>query len=179
MVDERQNERSAPWFGQPLVISIPMSSPAHPGDTKFPRWTRSRRLLAWVGGGWLFALVVAPHARGCLEEINARTTGPSYGLANDAPSVVAAALDQPARVAELLGNTSPVPTASTACELTWTDQEKTYVYAQRASRAAPRTAWRAVTAGGRAILGRYAADLWAGDCRRPSQPRPRQILRRR
>ena len=142
-----------------------MSPALEPGDTKRPRWSRRQRLIAWVGGGWLFGLVVAPWARGCLEEVNARTTGPSYGLANDAVSAVATALDDPARVAELLGGPSSVPPAGASCALTWTEQEKTYVYAQRASRAAHRTVWRAVTIGGQAFLGRYVADLWAGDCR--------------
>ena len=109
------------------------------------------------------ALIVAPHLRWWIEEHNHRTTGPSFGLANDAASALAAALDQPAHVAELVGD--PVPTPETSCELTWTDQEKTYVYAQRAARATPETAWRAVTVPGKAILGHYVADLWAGDCR--------------
>ena len=143
-----------------------MTSPSQAGDTKPPRWSRRQRLIAWVGGGWLFALVLAPWARGCLEEVNVRTTGPGYGLANDAASAVAAALDDPARVAELLGGPGSVPEAGTSCTLTWTEHEKTYVYAQRASRAAPRAVWRAVTVGGQAFLGRYTADLWAGDCRR-------------
>jgi hypothetical protein len=133
---------------------------------KTPRWSRRQRLIAWVAGGWFFALVVAPWARGCLEEVNARTTGPSYGLANDAVSAVAAALEGPARVAELMGGAGDLAAGGASCALTWADQEKTYVFAQRASRAAPRTVWRAVTTGGRAFLGRYAADLWAGDCRR-------------
>ena len=75
--------------------------------------------------------------------------------------------DQPARIAELLGDAGSDAPAATSCELTWMDREETHVYAQRASRAAPETAWRAVTVGGQAILGRYTADLWAGDCRRP------------
>ena len=126
---------------------------------------RASFLLAWVVGGWLVALVAAPQLRWWMEEHNHRTTGPSFGLANDAASAIAAALDQPARAAELSGE--PVPTPKTSCDLTWTDREKTYVYAQRASRAAPETAWRAVTVPGKTILGHYVADLWAGDCREP------------
>ncbi len=126
---------------------------------------RGLSLVAWVVGGWLAALVAVPHLRWWIEEHNHRTTGPSYGLANDAAASLAAALDQPARVAELVAVPESEPTPATSCELTWTDREKTYVYAQRASRAAPETAWRAVTVAGKAILGRYVADLWAGDCR--------------
>jgi hypothetical protein len=124
-------------------------------------------LIVWVVGGWLAALVAAPHLRWWLEEHNHRTTGPSFGLANDAATVLAAVLDQPARVAELVGGSEFEPTPNATCALTWTDREKTYVYAQRAPRATPETAWRAVTVAGRTILGRYAADLWAGDCRTP------------
>ena len=124
-------------------------------------------LVAWVVGGWLAALVAAPHVRWWIEEHNHRTTGSSYGLANDAATALAAALDQPARVAELVGGPESESGSNASCALTWTDREKTYVYAQRASRAAPETAWRAVTIPGKAILGRYVADLWAGDCRHP------------
>ena len=154
-------------MGQPLVVSGPMSSPSPPGDTKFRRWSQNQRLLAWVVGGWLFALVVAPSIRGDLEELNAWTLGPAHGLVNDAASVVATALDQPPRARDLLGSVAD-PAPGTACALTWTDQENTYVYAQRASRAGSRTAWRAATVSGRAVLARYVADLWAGDCRLPS-----------
>jgi hypothetical protein len=128
---------------------------------------RTFSLVAWVVGGWLVALVAAPHLRWWMEEHNHRTTGPSFGLANDAAAALAAALDQPTRIAELAGAPDSEPTNAT-CVLTWTDREKTYVYAQQASRAKPETAWRTVTMAGRAILGRYAADLWAGDCREPS-----------
>ena len=121
-------------------------------------------LLLWVVGGWLAALVAAPTVRAWIEEHNARTVGPSHGLSNDAASVLAAALDEPSRVAELVGSPATASEAGATCALTWTDREKTYVYAKRASRAAPETAWRAVTIAGRTILGRYAADLWAGNC---------------
>jgi len=140
-----------------------MSSWTKPGEAKVARWRRGYFLLAWVVGGWLSALLIAPHARWWIEEHNHRTTGPSYGLANDAATALAAALDKPTRLAELVGGPEPKPEAS--CELTWTDREKTYVYAQRASRATPETAWRSVTMAGRAVLGRYVADLWAGDCK--------------
>jgi len=129
------------------------------------KWRRRLLLVLWVVGGWLAALVAAPHLRWWIEEHNHRTTGPSYGLANDAASALAAYLDQPARVAELVGGTGPG--SADSCELTWTDRKKTYVYAQRALRAAPESAWRAVTVPGKATLGRYVADLWSGDCRAP------------
>src|SRR5450759_5123621 len=131
------------------------------------KWRRRLLLVLWVVGGWLAALVAAPHLRWWIEEHNHRTTGPSYGLANDAAMSLGAALDDPKRMAELAG----VPVAEllpkSSCELTWTDREKAYVHAQRASRAVPETAWRAVTVPGKAMLGRYSADLWAGDCRTP------------
>jgi len=132
--------------------------------------SRRRRVLlgAWVLAGWLSAVFVAGPLRGWLEEYRSRTTGPSYGLANDAAAALGAKLNTPERMAELLG----VPAAplrerdeqDKVCGLTFTDRERTYIHARRANRARPETAWLAVTTGGRAVLGHYAADLWSGNC---------------
>ncbi|MBN2574252.1 MAG: hypothetical protein JXP73_06785, partial [Deltaproteobacteria bacterium] len=124
-------------------------------------------LAVWVLGGWLTALVLVPRFRLWLEEHNQRTAGPAFGLANDVAMSLAAALDDPKRKAELAAVTASELLPEAACELTWTDREKTYVHAVRPTRAAPETAWRAVTVPGKAVLGRYSADLWAGDCRTP------------
>ncbi len=86
---------------------------------------------------------------------------------DDTAMSLAAALDDPKRIAELAGVAVVEPQATSSCELTWTDREK-MSYAQRPTRAVPETAWRAVTVPGKAVLGRYSAGLWAGDCRTPS-----------
>jgi hypothetical protein len=118
----------------------------------------------WVLGGWAMALFLAPRARDWLQEYRSRTTGPSYGLANDAATAIAAKLNTPQQMAQLLGLSIDVLDAKRACSLTWTDREATYVHAQRASRARPETAYATVTVNGRAVLGRYSVDLWKGDC---------------
>jgi hypothetical protein len=120
--------------------------------------------VAWVLAGWASAIFVAPVLQGWLEAYRSRTTGPSYGLANDAAAAMAAKLNTREQIAQLLG--TPVASLSDAkvCSLTWADREKSYVHAQRASRAQPETAWMAVTVAGRAVLGRFRTDLWSGDC---------------
>ena len=118
----------------------------------------------WVLVGWITALYLAPRARDWLQEYRSRTTGPAYGLANDVATAVAAKLGTPQQMAQLLGAGSEPMNPAKACTLTWTDQEATYVHAQRASRARSETAYATVTVNGRAVLGRYAVDLWRGDC---------------
>jgi hypothetical protein len=121
-------------------------------------------LVVWVAAGWGSALLAAPRLRDWLVEYRSRTTGPSYGLANDAASVVAAELGTRERMAELLGAPAADLDESKLCRLTWMDREKTYVHAQRASRARPAYGLLGVTAAGRAALGLYAVDLWSGNC---------------
>ena len=144
-----------------------MSSGSNPGRATAPdkdrRSPRSTALLGlWICGGWAMALFLAPRARDWLDEYRSRTTGPSYGLANDAATAIAAKLGTPQQMVQLLG--SDAFDAKRACDLTWTDREATHVFAQRHSRARPETAFTTVTVNGRTVLGRYSVDLWTGDC---------------
>ena len=118
----------------------------------------------WIGVGWVLALLVAPRAQGWFEEYGRRTTGPAYGLANDAASAIAARLGAPEEMARLLGVDANSFDGKRACSLSWTDHEETYVLGQRRNRAHPETAFSAVTVNGRTVLGRYSVDLWTGDC---------------
>ena len=118
----------------------------------------------WICGGWAMALFLAPRARDWLDEYRSRTTGPAYGLANDAATAIAAKLGTPQQMAQLLGVGADAFDAKRACSLTWTDHEATYVFAQRRNRARPETAFTTVTVNGRTVLGRYSVDLWRGDC---------------
>lgn len=148
-----------------------MTSPSQAGDTKPPRWSRLRVVVlgAWILAGWASALFAAPALRGWLEEYGSRTTGPSFGLANDAATAMAAKLGTRERIAELLGVPPASLDESKVCSLTWADREKTYVHAQRPGRARPANALLGVTVAGRAVLGLYAVDLWSGDCREAHQ----------
>ena len=118
----------------------------------------------WICGGWVMAFFLAPRARDWLDEYGSRTTGPSYGLANDVATAIAGKLGTPQQMAQLLGVGGEAFDAKRACSLTWTDHEATYVFAQRRSRARPETAFTTVTVDGRTVRGRYAVDLWTGDC---------------
>lgn len=143
-----------------------MTSPHGPPRSS---WRRMVLLGAWVLGGWISAVFVAPALRGWLEEYRNRTTGPSFGLANDAATALGAKLNTVDRMAELLGVSLVDLSDGRVCSLTWTDREKTYVHALRANRARPETAWMAVTVGGRSVIGKYVADLWSGNCAGPTE----------
>lgn len=134
------------------------------GPARRPRLLSVAWWGLWIGVGWVLALLVAPRARGWLEEYGRRTTGPAYGLANDAASAIAATLGAPAEMARLLGVDADTFDGKGACSLSWTDHEATYVLAQRRSRAHAETAFTTVTVNGRTVLGRYSVDLWMGDC---------------
>ena len=118
----------------------------------------------WICGGWAMAIFLAPRARDWLDEYRSRTTGPAYGLANDAATAIAAKLGTPQQMAQLLGVGGDAFNAKRACSLTWTENETTNVFAQRRNRAHPETAFTTVTVNGRTVLGRYSVDLWTGDC---------------
>jgi hypothetical protein len=134
------------------------------GPEPRPRLSRWALLGLWICGGWAMGLWVGPWARDALDEYRSRTTGPAYGLANDAASAIAAKLGRPERLAQLLGLDDDGFDGTGACSLSWTERESTHVFAQRRNRARTETAFSTVTVKGRSVLGRYAVDLWRGDC---------------
>jgi len=121
-------------------------------------------LVLWAVAGLATGFFLAPRMRGWLEEYRSRTTGPAYGMANDAATAFAAQLATPEQMAALLGQSGEAFKKEKSCALTWTDREATYVYTKRASRARPETAHLTVTLGDRAVTGVFTADLWQGNC---------------
>jgi|GEM_PF-7065523 len=121
-------------------------------------------LVVWLCAGWTTGLWLAPRARDWLCEYRSRTTGPAYGMANDAATAIADKLGVGEELARLLGMSAQGLDEKSACSLSWTEQETTYVFAERPGRARATTAFMTATVKGRAVLGRYEVDLWRGDC---------------
>jgi len=144
-------------------------SQAVPGKPR--RWWQSTFcLVLWAALGWSWLWAWPPY--GAFHRLNEhleqakrkRQEGPDFGLLADLHSALAQVASTPARMHELTGVPEVVLQRDFLCTLAWTDEDRTYITAQRAWDAQPAVGWVAITQAGRTTVGRYRMKLWYEPC---------------